>query len=141
MFSRINTLFKAITSGFVGFFRDSLYFSITLATEKSYSMKTAISSLAPFNEPRITGPIHHSIRGWTFEISETTTGFNFCKFVNHHQYNIPGSTVSIIVAKAVANSVSFTKSFAYSNPENECRFTPFFPKIKQARLILKTDDA
>jgi hypothetical protein len=87
-------------------------------------MKTAISILAPFNEPPVTGRIHHSIRCWTHEPSERATGFIFSKFLNHHQYNIPDSTLSIIVAKGRNNSVSSTKSFAYNNPENECYVLP-----------------
>ena len=95
-------------------------------------MKTAINILAPFNEPPIPGRVHHSIRSWKSESSETFTGIISGNFLNHHQYKISHDTPSIIVANGVANSVSFTKSFAYNNPEIECRFTHSFQRLNRS---------
>lgn len=94
-------------------------------------MKTAISILAPFNEPPGTGRIQHSIRCWKYEPSITATGFIFSKILNHHQYNIPDNTPSIIVAKGGNNPVSSCKSFAYNNPENEGCITHSFLRLSR----------
>ena len=103
-------------------------------------MKTATNNLAPFNKPPGTGRIQHSIRCCKHEPSITATRFIISKILNHHQYNIPDNTPSIIVAKGGNNSVSYSKSFAYHNPENEGFFTHSFPRLKIGEADFENDD-
>ena len=100
-------------------------------------MKTAKSILAPFNETPVNGRMNHSIRCWR---NEAVIGLVSSKFLNHHQYNIPNTTISIVVAKGVEHSVSSTKSFANNNPENECCLLPILYQDQGDRLIFKVDD-
>ena len=101
-------------------------------------MKTANRILTLLNEPLIKGGIRLQIRN--LRSSETTTDFIFIKFLNHHQYNIPNTTISIVVAKRVAHRKSSRKSFAYNNPENECCLSPILYQDQGDRLIFRVDD-
>jgi hypothetical protein len=83
-------------------------------------MKTALRISAPFNVPPIDGRMHDSIRGWNHEPFKASIDPVSVKFLNHHQYNIPNTTISIVVANGVRRSVSSPIFLAYQHRKNEC---------------------
>jgi hypothetical protein len=90
-------------------------------------MKTANRSLTLFNEPPINDMIPRQIRDWRHESSGIASDLIFRKFLNHHQYNIVNTTISIVVAKGLI-ILYYRESFAYNNLENECCLLPVFPQ-------------
>jgi hypothetical protein len=101
-------------------------------------MKTANRIVTLFNESTINGRICLQIGD--LRSSETATGYIFRKLLNHHQYNIPNTTISIVVAKGVEHSKTSRKSFLYNDPGNEGGLLPILYQDQEEQLIFRVDD-